>query len=366
MSENEQLAGLIQQRIDEMLHQQRNELAQLGEEATPLLDELSTYLTGGKRMRAQFAALGFQAVTPLDLFADRSHDLSPVIDAASSLEVFHAAALIHDDVIDRSDTRRGRPSSHKRFEAMHEHQNWRGNASRFGIATAILLGDVLQSWADELMLSATGKVERSCAIAARSHFNRMRSEVVIGQYLDVLEEQQPGFSDKQLQLERSTRVMIYKTAKYSVEAPLLIGAALAGANAEQEQALSDFGLPVGLAFQLRDDLLGVFGDEQVTGKPTGDDLVEGKRTVLVTLARDALPATQQRVFDEMLGNEDLTPQQISLLQETIRDSGAVDRVEQMIQKNITAAETALDFAPLDPRTKELLCKLAHKAGHRTY
>lgn len=362
--DNQQLAVLIQKRIDEMLEVQTRQLTDLGQDAQPFLNEISSYLAGGKRMRAQFAALGYQSISPIDLFADAAHDLAAVIDAASALELFHAAALIHDDVIDRSDTRRGRPAAHRHFQLMHENNSWRGSAERFGIATAILLGDILQSWADELMNVACARVDASAANATRTHFNRMRTEVAVGQYLDVLEEQQPAFSDEVEQLERSTRIIVYKSAKYSVEAPLLIGAALAGASAEQENALKEFGLPVGVAFQLRDDLLGVFGDTAITGKPAGDDLIEGKRTVLVTLARKELPATQQRVFDEMLGDDQLSSAQVHMLQQTIRDSGAVERVENMISTNISLAEQALDFAPLDAHIKERLIALAHRAGHR--
>jgi geranylgeranyl diphosphate synthase type I len=192
----------------------------------------------------------------------------------------------------------------------------------------------------------------------------MRSEVAIGQYLDVVEEQQPGFAEESVQLERSTRVLVYKSAKYSVEAPLLIGGALAAASDEQEQALSEFGLPVGVAFQLRDDLLGVFGDPSVTGKPAGDDLLEGKRTVLTTLARGALPTSQQRLFDELLGDRDLEIGQLTMLQQTIRDSGAVDQVEAMIRRNVDRAEAALDFAPLTPDVRTSLIELAHHATNR--
>lgn len=364
MPETSRLAALIQHRIDEALLCHKTELSELGEDILPVLDEASAYLQGGKRMRAQFALLGYRSVQPLDLFADPAHDLAAVIDAACALEFFHAAALIHDDVIDRSDTRRGRLAAHRHFEALHQTKNWRGSAERFGIATAILLGDLLQSWADELMQSACNSTAPQAAASARAQFHRMRSEVAFGQYLDVVEEQQTAFFPERVQLERSTRVLVYKSAKYSVEAPLLIGAALAGVNPEQEQALTEFGLPVGVAFQLRDDLLGVFGDEQHTGKPAGDDLREGKRTVLVTLAREQLPATQQRLFDEMLGDESLDREQVKMLQQTIRDSGAVERVEHMIAQNITLAEAALDFAPLSQEAREQLIALAHKAGHR--
>lgn len=365
MQETTRLAGLIQERISDTLSQHRSALEPLGPDAWPLLDEALGFLTGGKRFRAQFAVLGFRGIRDFDPMGPVSETFDRVLNAACALELFHAAALIHDDVIDRSDTRRGRPSAHRLFATQHEQHGWRGSSDHFGLAGAILLGDLLQSWSDELMQAACDATpDRAAASRARSHFNRMRSEVAVGQYLDVVEEQQPSFAEHDEQLERSTRVLIYKSAKYSVEAPLLIGAALASASDEQEAALSQFGLPIGVAFQLRDDQLGVFGDEEETGKPIGDDLIEGKRTVLVTLARENLPATQRRIFDDLLGTE-LDREQVAILQRTIRESGAVDRVEEMITRNVERATDALRKAPIQPAAAELLTALADRAARRT-
>lgn len=365
MQDTTRLAGLVQERINDTITEHRRALEALGNDAVPVLDAALEFLTGGKRFRAQFAALGYRAAKPLDLSADVDTEFGAVLDAASALELFHAAALIHDDVIDRSDTRRGRPSIHRLFAGSHQQQALRGDADHFGLSTAILLGDLLQSWADELMEAACEAIpDRAAARRARRHFNRMRSEVAVGQYLDVLEEQQPLFAQHDEQLERSTRVLVYKSAKYSVEAPLLIGAALAGATKEQESALASFGLPIGVAFQLRDDLLGVFGDSDVTGKPSGDDLIEGKRTVLVTLARKDLPGTQQRIFDDLLGTE-LDEEQVEILQRTIRESGAVEQVEDMITRNVARATAALAAAPVRGDAAGLLAQLAERAAQRS-
>lgn len=375
VDESSRLAGLLQERIGDTLNSHREELEALGPDAEPLLDEATGFVTGGKRVRARFAVLGYRTIRALDLNDDPWGELGIVLDAACALELFHAAALIHDDVIDRSDTRRGRPSVHRHFSALHSESGWRGDPDHFGRSSAILLGDLLQSWADELLQRACDQTEdRRAAAEARAHFNRMRSEVAVGQYLDVLEEQRQVFAPTDEQLERSTRILVYKSAKYSVEAPLLIGAALAGANESQERVLAEFGLPVGVAFQLRDDLLGVFGDSAVTGKPAGDDLTEGKRTILVALAREQLPGTQRRLFDEMHGDPELLPEQVEMLQRTIRDSGAVRKVEDMIARNVDRAEAALDPArpgpvsisdpPLRSEACERLIELAHRAGSR--
>ena len=364
MDETTRLAGLLQERINDTLGRHRDALAPLGPDAGAVLDEATQFLQGGKRFRAQFAVLGYRSVRQLDISGDVDAEFGAILDAACALELFHAAALIHDDIIDRSDTRRGRPSTHRSFSTLHRDLGLRGEADHFGVASALLIGDLLQSWADELMQAACAAVDRTRGDRARGHFNRMRSEVALGQYLDVLEEQQPGFAPHEEQLERSTRVLVYKSAKYSVEAPLLVGAALAGASDEQEAPLAAFGLPVGVAFQLRDDLLGVFGDEQVTGKPAGDDLIEGKRTVLVTLTRDTLPQTQRNIFDDMLGT-DLDEEEVRMLQRTIRDSGAVEELETMIARNVDRAVKALQGAPIRPDAGHLLAQLAQRASQRS-
>ncbi|GAA2182288.1 polyprenyl synthetase family protein [Leucobacter tardus] len=371
MQETTRLAGLIQGRIAERLAEHRSAIDPLGPDALPLIDEATRFLTGGKRLRALFAVLGYRSVRPLQFGEqvpiDASDPASRLLDVAVALEFFHAAALIHDDIVDRSETRRGGPATHRVFTRIHRDAGWRGTPEHFGTAGAILLGDLLQSWADELLQSSCDALEdRAAARATRAHFNRMRTEVAVGQYLDVLEEQQAEFAPHEEQLERSTRLLVYKSAKYSVEAPLLIGAALAGASPDQESALAEFGLPVGVAFQLRDDLLGVFGDEAITGKPTGDDLTEGKRTILVALSRQELPGSQRSVFDDLHGRADLEAESITLLQQTIRESGAVDQVEQMIGRNVELATKGITEAPLAKDAVADLVALAERAARRSF
>ena len=364
MQESSTLAGLIQETLDAFFTSQREALEDLGPDVPLLIDSAQDFLTGGKRLRARFMTASYECVaSSLDPMLNELP--KSVLWAACSLELFHAAALIHDDLIDHSDTRRGKPAIHKTFEAKHLQSDWQSDASHFGVSSAILIGDLLQSWADEMFNEALSAVGSGVAEAARGHFNRMRSEVAAGQYLDVLEEQRGDAASSQEELERATRVLIYKSAKYSVEAPLLIGAALAGATAEQEQVFRDFGLPIGVAFQLRDDLLGVFGDSAVTGKPSGDDLREGKRTVLISLTRKELPTSQRNVFDEMLGDASLTGEQIAMMQRTILDSGAVDSVETMIANNVTRASSAINRANFSAHATQLLTQLAERATQRS-
>ena len=249
--------------------------------------------SGGKRFRAAFCWWGHHAVAELGDPAGRVDSVS-LLRACASLELLHASALVHDDYMDASDVRRGRPATHRAFEQLHREHGWPASPEQYGASAAILLGDLLLSWSDELLRTCGLPAER--VLDALGYFDLTRSEVVAGQFLDV-SAQARGAAD----VDTAMTVLRYKSAKYSIERPLHIGAALAGASAEQITQLSRFGLPLGEAFQLRDDLLGVFGDPAVTGKPAGDDLIEGKRTVLVSLALDALPGPDAKVLDTALG-----------------------------------------------------------------
>lgn len=290
-----------------------------------------------------------------------------VVRTASALEIFHAAALIHDDIIDSSDTRRGSASAHKLFEGMHVAKGWAGAPAGYGIASAILLGDLMLGWSDELLDEGLYAVaDRESARRARLEFNRMRTEVTAGQYLDILEERAWLTAPESELTERALRVIIYKSAKYSVQAPLVIGAALSGASEEQLDALRSFGLPLGIAYQLRDDLLGVFGNAEVTGKPSGDDLREGKRTVLMALAREGAVGTDLHVLDELVGDPALDAPQIAMLQSMIERSGAVVRIEELIDSYVREARLALDAAPISDEARAKLGELTDTVIRRSF
>lgn len=364
MSETANLNDLVQSRIDVFLASRDSILAQVGEDLAPFSLFSREFLSGGKRFRASFCYWGWNSVSGASI--PPGDALSSVVSVAGALEIFHAAALIHDDIIDNSDTRRGAPAAHRRFESLHRVENWDGNGDSYGRAAAILFGDLLLGWSDELLDEGLAESDRSAATAARSEFIRMRTEVTAGQYLDILEERAWRSHGEDEQLARAQQVLTYKSAKYSVESPLVIGALLGGASSEQVAALRAFGLPLGMAFQLRDDLLGVFGDAAVTGKPSGDDLLEGKRTILVALTRAALAPAARQLFDDQLGDPALSPGQISALQATIRDSGAVEQVETMIADNVSQATAALDGAALHDEAVAGLLALADAVTRRNY
>jgi geranylgeranyl diphosphate synthase type I len=364
VAQSNRLVEMVQVRIDRFLDQRISIFPSISSELAPLTDFSRQFLSGGKRFRAQFCYWGWRCTTAPGSDPEDA-GLNVTIGVASALELFHAAALVHDDIIDSSDTRRGAPSAHAKFAMLHRESGFKGSDSQFGESAAILLGDLLQSWSDELLDESLAALpERDRATATRARFNRMRTEVAAGQYLDILEENAWNTRSEADLLSSAQQVIVYKSAKYSIEAPLLIGASLGGASDGQLETLREFGLPLGIAYQLRDDLLGVFGDSAVTGKPSGDDLREGKRTVLVALALQQLPSSAKNTIDELLGDPGLGEDQIEMLQRTIRASGAVDQVERLIARNVDRANAALDEAPLDADAIDQLRTLTRSVTER--
>jgi geranylgeranyl diphosphate synthase type I len=268
-----------------------------------------------------------------------------------------ASALIHDDVMDCSATRRGEPAVHRRFAGLHATSGWHGDGEAFGTASAILLGDLCLVWSDALL--HTGGLDAETLARSRPVFDEMRMEVTVGQYLDV-QTQATGNTS----IARAGLVARFKSAKYTVEQPLLLGAAIAGAAAPLTKAYSAYGLPLGEAFQLRDDVLGVFGDPAVTGKPAGDDLREGKRTYLVAAAFEAAPAEAAGILTDGLGRKDLDQDGIELLREIIVSTGALDRTERRIAELTEAGLAALEASPLADGASQMLADLALAATRR--
>ena len=326
------LPARVQAAVDAEISSQSRVLSEIGDELTPLVSAVGTLLQGGKRLRAAFLYWGYRA--------GGGPDTEAVIRAATAMEFFQAAALLHDDVMDDSDTRRGMPATHRRLADEHAAAGWAGSGDRFGIAGAILGGDLCLIWSDELF--ATSGLPVAELTRARPIFDRMRTQLMGGQFLDVLESAR-GWDEltTEQRVARARTVIRYKSAKYTIEHPLLIGAAAADVSPSDLDALSTYGLDLGEAFQLRDDLLGVFGDPAHTGKPAGDDLREGKRTVLVALTVDQASPSTLALFDALLGAPDLDETGVDELRATITASGAPDRVEQMILDLSASARTAL-------------------------
>nr|WP_269453424.1 polyprenyl synthetase family protein [Microbacterium testaceum] len=352
----------VSQRLDKFLSDQLSYASSLGPEAETMSRAGAASLRGGKRLRARFCLTGWRAVAE-STAARTVAPAAAAISVAAALEIFQAAALVHDDIIDNSDTRRGQPAAHRALEAAHAAAHWAGDAAMFGRSGAVLLGDLLVAWSDDLLEDALA--DQPTASATRRLYAHMRRDVTIGQFLDVAEESAYAVYPDDQHAERALRVASYKSARYSIQKPLEIGAALAGADDDQLDALARFGHDVGMAFQLRDDVLGVFGDTAATGKPVGDDLREGKRTVLVAFAREALPASTRRTVDELLGDPDLDATQIGALQNTIIDTGALARTEELIADYSRRADRALSGARLGNAAVGELRDLAHAATQRS-
>jgi geranylgeranyl diphosphate synthase type I len=340
----------LQKTLDEYLDEMAERLAPLGQDAARLLEEARRCVSGGKRFRAAFCWWGYRAVSP-DVV-----DEEGLLRACAALEMLHASALVHDDYMDASDTRRGRPATHRAFTDAHRAASWRGDPAQYGASAAILLGDLLLSWSDELLRRCGLPADR--VGAALEVFDHCRTEVITGQFLDV-SVQARGAAD----VDAAMTVLRYKSAKYSIERPLHIGATLAGGGPEQLAELTGYGLPLGEAFQLRDDLLGVYGDPAATGKPAGDDLAEGKRTVLVALTLDGAPPEDAARLDAALGTP-LTDSDVTELRGIIDVSGAHAQLEDVIDDLVSLSLRRLESSSVREPALEVLRHLAAAATDR--
>jgi geranylgeranyl diphosphate synthase type I len=352
--------ALLTQHVEELLP----ELVSSGTGAAPLAEALGVMLAGGKRLRAAFCYWSWRAHGG----DPGSPDADVVLRVGAALELFQAAALFHDDVMDDSDTRRGLPAAHRSFAARHAARGWSGDPRRFGESAAILLGDLALVASEREFVRAVATCSPERRTAAHAVFERMRTEVTVGQYLDLLAQVLPWGEDPAADEDRAREVVIAKAARYSVEHPLLLGAVLAGADDAALAATSAFGLPLGEAFQLRDDLLGVFGDPATTGKPAGDDLREGKRTVLVARAMAHAQAAGDTelaaALHAGLGDRDLDDAACAALADRIAGSGAVDDVEELIADLSARGFAALAAAPLAEDGRAMLVELGHAAVDR--
>ena len=330
---------LLTEKVNQSLKSQVSDfcdqITQIDQQLSAVADSLSQFLSEGKRFRPLFALIGY-------LGADGKIN-EEVIRATCALEFLQASALIHDDLMDSSDTRRGKPAIHSQFSAKY--------GAEFGAAAAILIGDIALIWSDQ-SLSQSGVSSETLA-SVSPIYAVMRNELMAGQFLDVFEQTQSNFS-----VERSLKIARYKSGKYSIERPLHFGAALTKSAKLEDfyQIYSEYGLPLGEAFQLRDDLLGVFGDPEITGKPAGDDLKEGKRTALIAYAHDRGDQDTKRLIDSKLGKE-LSESEVEELRDAIEKSGAVIHVEDLIEKLSESALDALARDEINLDAKQLLTEM---------
>jgi len=307
--------------------------------ARPLSEIERLVLAGGKRLRPAFCHWGFVG-------AGGEPGDPRVVDAGAAFELLHAFALFHDDVMDGSATRRGSPTTHTRFAGEHEAGGWAGESRRFGEGVAILVGDLAFVYADQLLEGA--------GAAAWSMWNELRIELNVGQYLDMI-----GSVRHERDRAAAERICRYKSGKYTIERPLHLGAILASPNDPERllPALSRYGLPLGDAFQMRDDVLGAFGAAEVTGKPVGDDLREGKPTPLMAIATARATPSQAAVLARV-GRESLGDDDVAEVQAVIRETGALGELEETISRLTDEALAALADAPIADVAKVELHALA--------
>ncbi|GAA4444267.1 polyprenyl synthetase family protein [Phytohabitans houttuyneae] len=342
--------------IRDFFTERRAEADALGPDFAATVAELESFvLRGGKRIRPAFAWLGW-----IGAGGDPGDPVAPaVLSACAGFELLHASGLIHDDIIDDSRTRRGHPAAHVTYAERHRGRRFSGDSNSYGVGTAILIGDLALIWADVLVRASGLPIEAHARVSPV--WSAVRSEVMYGQLLDLISQ----VSDDE-DVERAMRVIRYKTASYTVERPLQFGAAIAGADADLVAAYQAFGADIGIAFQLRDDLLGVFGDPLVTGKPSGDDLREGKRTVLIATAlrlADEHDPTAAAFVRSKLGT-DLSDDDLDRFRAILVGLGAVEDVERQIAQRADQALAVLEASSATSPAKHQLADMAIKATQR--
>jgi geranylgeranyl diphosphate synthase type I len=313
--------------------------------AEPFAEIGRLVLSGGKRLRPAFAQWGYVG-------AGGDPDDQMVVDAGAALELMHAFALFHDDVMDDAASRRGEPTTHTVFAQRHEAGRWSGESRRFGEGVAILVGDLAFVYADQLLMGASPQ--------AWGIWNELRIELNVGQVLDII-----GGVRNDRRRDKAERICRYKSGKYTIERPLHLGAVMAAPQRAEQllPALSAYGLPLGDAFQMRDDVMGAFGDPSVTGKPVGGDLREGKPTPLLARAVDAATPAQRQILD-LVGDPSLTDEQVARIQQVIVDTGALTDLEATIEHLTAQAIEAIHRADIAATACDALVQLANFVSWR--
>ncbi|GAC55861.1 putative geranylgeranyl pyrophosphate synthase [Gordonia hirsuta DSM 44140 = NBRC 16056] len=362
MLSQQQVPGAVEAALRDFFRAGRAALDQISPVVAQAGRELEDFvLDGGKRIRPLCVHAGWQCAVSAAGRPTKDTE-SLMVRTGAAIELIQACALVHDDILDRSDTRRGNPTVHRRFQAQHERLGWGGDAAHHGKSVAILLGDLALSWADDLVHGFRPGLDLPAPpvlpVAAAALWSRMRTEVLAGQLLDITNEVSADET-----ADAAYRVMEFKTAAYTVARPLQIGVALAGGSPELSTALGRIGVGLGLAFQLRDDLLGVVGDPAQTGKPSGDDLVAGKRTVIVALAlANSAPPAADRLRG-LLGRN-LSATELADARAILADSGALAAVEEQITGHLTTALDEIDDLDISAAARADLTALAHRIADR--
>ncbi len=315
-------------------------------EACEILEEYT--LRGGKRIRAILMVLGYQ------LYGGSGDE---IFRASSSLELIQSYLLIHDDIMDESDLRRGKKTVHKIYEDIHLKKGFGGRPHRFGENMGIILGDLANAYAMEILASSNFPSERK--VKAIEKLNEIIEYTGYGQIIDIYSGMVQEFGEDDLLLLHK-----YKTARYTIEGPLVLGAILAGASPE---GLENYAIPVGIAFQLQDDILGLFGSEEKLGKPVTSDLAEGKKTLLIIKALEKASEKERKVIESALGNPAVTLEQLERVREIVRKTGSLDYSRKLAEKLVSEGKRALNALNVkNQEAKDFLLWLADYMIKRSY
>jgi geranylgeranyl diphosphate synthase type I len=347
MSSPSELIARVDALLAQTLAEHQHRWSSLQQDLHVIFEEIQALvLGGGKRLRPQFSHWGWVAAGGDSAAPESTH-------IGAAIELLHAAALFHDDVIDDADTRRSRQSTHKNFSENHSTNGWVGESRRYGEGSAILIGDITYVVSDSLT--------DSLSPAARLIWHDLRLEMNIGQYLDVL-----GSARQTRDIAEADLICRMKSAKYTIERPLHLGAVAAdpGRGSALMPMLSAYGLPLGDAFQMRDDILGAFGDTAITGKPVGGDFREGKPTPLLARAC-AAATTQQTAVLSMVGAPELSDGDISKIQQVVIETGALQAMEDVISANHSEAISALKKSEMQSESFDALVHLADVVTQRS-
>lgn len=313
--------------LNDFFDEKLAEASKIHPEAAVLVEEIRRFVAaGGKRVRPAFSYSAYVAAG--------GRSLDAILYASAALELLHAFALIHDDIIDKADLRRGEPSAHKALELFHKKRKFVGSPNHFGLSSGILAGDLALSFADEILNTAPFPAER--IRRAKIYYDLMKRQVIYGEYLDVLAPMKKTISEAEL-----LTILEYKTAKYTIERPLHIGASLAGADQEIFGFFTSYGVPLGQAFQIQDDIMGTFSSEEKIGKPTDSDIKEGKLTMLVVKAYESSKKEEKRKLGKVLGNPNASEKDIEEVRDIMRRTGALAYSQELSTKLIARSKKAL-------------------------
>lgn len=329
-------------------NQMRQDILKIAPACKILIDTLEEFaFRPSKRLRPAFLYFGY--------IAAGGNNYKAALQASLSVELLQTFALIHDDLIDKAEIRRGKPTIDLIFEKAAPKNI--SDKKHFGKSAAILLGDLSFTYADQLLTSSN--FPQDTILSAKKYYDFLRSEVIFGEYLDIL-----LVGNKKATKDQIIKMLILKSAKYSIERPLHIGAALAKAKEDIFKAYSNYAIPLGLAFQIQDDILGIYGDPKTTGKSSNSDILEGKNTLIISNTREKISQKDKIFLDSILANPKATRSEIKKLKKAIIDSGALSQTKKEVQDLILKSKRALGHINLEKNAKNFLIEIANYIGTR--